>query len=84
MNRIPSYGSFKSDLITDTSALSGHTWSHINILEATVFTSLTGTIDVASGSYLSGATFPAGCIIAGNFTELELASGAVLAYRSED
>jgi hypothetical protein len=66
-------------LITDTNAATGN-WCAIQIVENTVFTTLTGTITVQGG--LAGETLIAGSIIYGNFTEIKLASGAVIAYNA--
>jgi len=81
MNYIPELGSHQCDLVTGTSAKSGQSWCAIYCIEATVFTSLTGTITVTGN--LADAAFAAGTMILGNFTEFQLTSGAVIAYRAE-
>jgi len=83
MNRIPEFGEFKADYIQGAGSVSGQTWSHIAILGATIFSSLTGEYAVSLGALVSG-TFPAGLILQGNFTEMTLVSGAVWATRSHD
>lgn len=50
-------------------------WGAIDILTDTVFTSLTGTM-----TGYAGVTYPAGKILYGRFTALQLASGSVIAY----
>ena len=64
-------------LITDTDELAGN-WYKILIVENTVFAKLTGTIAVQGA--LADATFVAGEVIEGNFTAIDLTSGAVIAY----
>lgn len=66
-------------LITDTDELAGN-WSAILIVENTVFNKLTGTIAVQGA--LGDATFVAGTVIYGNFTAIDLTSGAVIAYNA--
>jgi len=66
-------------LITDTVALTGN-FCAILIVEATVFTTLTGTIAL-QGAWAS-ATFAPKQVIRGNFTEVKLASGAVIVYNA--
>jgi hypothetical protein len=83
MNRIPEYGSFKADYIQGSGSVSGQTWSHLVFLGATIFSSLTGEYAVTRGALVSG-TFPAGLVLAGNFTEMTLVSGTVWAVRSHD
>lgn len=55
-------------------------WGTIYIVNDTVFTTLTGNVDGITGSSVS---FKAGELIEGRFTVLTLASGAVIAYKSE-
>lgn len=64
-----------STLETGTSALTG-TWTAIQMVEATVFTTLTGLGGDSSG----GVSFPAGMVIYGSFTAVTLASGKVILY----
>ena len=82
MNRIPKFGEHRADYIQGAGSVSGQTWSHIAILAATVFSSLTGNYTVAAGALVSGI-FPAGLILQGNFTEMTLVSGTVWAMRSD-
>jgi hypothetical protein len=67
-------------LITDTAALAGN-WCAIQIVEATVFNVLTSTTLTVQGA-LADATFAAGIVIYGNFTTIDLTSGAVVAYNA--
>ena len=73
---LPGYGETDSKLITSTDAWTGRAAS-ILVLEATVFTTLTGTYTLHTGSALADATFPGGAILRGFFTAITLASGAV-------
>ena len=61
--------------LTGTAPQTG-TFTAIDILTDTVFTTLTGM----NGSSISGVTFTAGRIIYGPFTTITLASGSVLVY----
>jgi len=66
-------------LITDTNAATGN-WCAIQIVENTIFATLTGTLTVQGG--LVGETLVAGTLIYGNFTAITLTSGCVLAYNA--
>jgi len=67
-------------IISDTDEVKGG-WKLIHIIEATVFTVLEDGLLSAdgAGSY-AGITFPVGAVIGGNFTNIELASGIIVAY----
>jgi len=80
MNLIPEIGTTDCLLVTDTVLVEEDEFSYIQIVEDTVFTSLTGTITIQG--LWANANFAAGEIIVGRFTGFQLASGAVLAYRS--
>ncbi len=81
-NIIPKLGEHGSIFIEDTDAHSGLNCHAIQIIEDTVFTTLTDpTMEVADS--ISGITFPAGIIIFGAFTTITLASGSVLAYKAQ-
>jgi len=67
-------------IISDTAEVKGE-WKLIHIIVATVFTVLEDTLLSAdgAGSY-AGITFPVGAVIGGNFTNIKLASGTIIAY----
>tara|TARA_R100000152_G_C6775691_1_gene204270 strand:- start:1770 stop:2078 length:309 start_codon:yes stop_codon:yes gene_type:complete len=71
-----SYGAF---FISDTDS---HTaaggWNAITFIENTVFNTLTASN--WSGDTFTGETFPEGLTIYGNFTVIDLTSGACIAY----
>jgi hypothetical protein len=79
MNTIRYLGQAGSDLVEDTTAMTGN-WFAIQILEEAAFSVLTDASMDVTGT-LSSVTFPAGVIIFGAFTAFTLSSGAVLAYR---
>ena len=80
MNLIPDIGEGASLLVTNITAVTGKNYCAIYCVEATVFSVLTGTISVQGA--LGNATFAAGTIILGNFTDFTLTSGAVVAYEA--
>jgi hypothetical protein len=63
-------------VISDTSSTTG-TWFRIDALADTVFTTLTGNV-----SNIGSTTLKAGQSLHGSFTVIELSSGAVVAYNS--
>ena len=72
-------GSFGAHFIADTdqhTAAGG--WNAITMIENTVFNTL--TCDNWSGDTFTGETFPEGLTIYGNFTVIDLTSGACIAY----
>lgn len=81
MNLIDKLGKYGSDHIADTGAYTG-TWMAIQMLEATVFTTITSPTRTDHGT-VAGKTYGAGTIIFGLFTAITLASGCVEAYRSK-
>lgn len=81
MNTIRYLGQNGSDLVEDTTAMSGN-WFAIQIIEEAQFATLTDASMKVTGT-LGSCTFPAGCLIFGAFTAFELSSGAVLAYRTK-
>ena len=62
---------------TDTHTAAGG-WNAITFTENTVFTTL--TVSNWSGDSTGSETFPEGLTIYGNFTVIDLASGACIAY----
>lgn len=78
MNRMAPLGQYGGEIITGTGAHTGK-WEAIQVLADTVFTLLTGSL---TGSY-AALTFPSGTILFGNFTAITLASGSVVAYKSD-
>ena len=67
-------------LITDTNRVTGN-WCAIQVVEdTTIFAVLTGTIVVQG--VLGNATFSGDTIVYGNFTAIDLVSGAVIAYNA--
>jgi hypothetical protein len=74
-----------SDLITDTSAHAGD-WDAIQVIESATFTTLTTTNVNINGGGLATAsdwgTLSAGTVILGNFTNVQLTSGAVQLFKS--
>jgi len=71
-------GNVEKDIIQDTNAHAG-TWRKIYIITNTVFTTLTDS-KLKTGAY-TVVTFAAGQILYGDFSVIQLASGAVIAYR---
>jgi len=68
-----------STFFNDTTARTG-TWYCIQVLAATVFTTLTDS--TRGGTAISTFSFPAGTIFFGNFTAITLASGTIIAYNA--
>jgi hypothetical protein len=67
--------------IGGTSATTG-TWETIQVVADVKFHTLTGTIaSIANTTSGSAPTIPAGTILPGSFTAIQLHSGAVIAYR---
>lgn len=66
----------KTTIETGTTALTGLRAFAITMLADTVFATLTGT----SGDAVTGATFPKGMTLYGNFTAVTLTSGSVVIY----
>ena len=81
MNTIRYLGQAGSDLVEDTTAMTGN-WFAIQIIEEAAFSTLTDSSMDVTGT-LSSVTFPAGCLIFGAFTAFTLASGAAMAYRTK-
>lgn len=73
------YGQRGTTHITDTAIHTGETWIRISCKENTVFSTLTDT--TRDGNTYSGETFPSGFDLYGRFTQIKLASGAVVAYK---
>ena len=64
-----------SELISDTAVHNG-AYTSIAMRTDTVFTALTG-----NHTGWAGATYPAGFVLNGAFSSIQLASGSVVAYR---
>jgi hypothetical protein len=65
------------DVFTSASgSQTGQTWTIIQAVQDTAFTTLTGDITTGGPS-----TLPAGSILEGEFTVIHLTSGEVVAYR---
>lgn len=75
-----SLGEKGADLIADTDPHTGN-WCALAVVEDCVFTSLTDTTLTVEGT-IGSITFPAGFVMGGGFTGLELASGTVWAYKA--
>jgi hypothetical protein len=69
-------------VVTTTTAMSGTVWCAITMLSATIFTTIGDTGHTLDGT-LASALFPAGMTIYGGFTDFTLASGSVIAYKSQ-
>jgi hypothetical protein len=63
---------------TNTTAVTGTTYTAIQVLEDATFTTLTET--GATGQAMTGFVIPAGVVLKGVFTAYTLASGKVRAY----
>jgi hypothetical protein len=63
-------------VIADTATYTGD-WVEIRVITAAVFTTLTGNIEGVGST-----SFPAGTILNGRFTVIDLASGSVVAYNA--
>lgn len=83
MNQLPKYGETSGILVSDTTPWTGVA-SHIIAMKDSVFSKLTGTIAVASGSAWADAPLPKGMILTGVFTEVTLSSGAVVLQYKKD
>lgn len=64
--------------VTGTTLVSGLAARHVQCLTDTVFTSLTNS--AMTGSFPTGVLIPAGTLIVGRITALQLTSGAVAIY----
>jgi len=65
-------------LFTSTTARNGNFYA-IQILTATVFNT-SGTVGNLTGDALTGVSFPAGTVIYGGWTSIQLVSGSAIAY----
>jgi hypothetical protein len=66
--------------IADTNAYTGD-WLAIQVLADAKFHTLTGNIaDIANTTEASAAVIPAGTVLFGKFTALDLHSGRIIAY----
>lgn len=78
-----SNGSFGAHFITDTDQhTSAGGWNAITFIENTVFNAI--TTSNWSGDTITGETFPEGLTIYGDFTVIDLTSGACIAYFATD
>lgn len=69
-----------ADIYADTSDHTG-TWRRITTLAATVIDSYTAS-DIGAGTQVTAdLTLAAGVTIFGNFSQIKLTSGAIIAYR---
>ena len=66
---------------TDTHTAAGG-WNAITFIENTVFDAI--TVNNWSGDTITSETFPEGLTIYGNFSSIDLASGACIAYFATD
>lgn len=64
-----------SEVIANTTLRNG-SWSSIVMMTATTFTTLTG-----NHSGWSGVSYPAGFVLNGVFSQIQLASGSIVAYK---
>lgn len=68
--------------IADTSTYTGD-WLAVQVIADAKFHTLTGNItDIANATEGSAPTIPAGTVLFGRFTAIDLHSGAVIAYQS--
>lgn len=74
-----SFGEAGCVVVTGTDEVTGD-FCAIHILEATTFTTITNIL--ASGDALTGFSIPAGIVLYGKFSDFELLSGKVIAYKS--
>ena len=81
-NRIREFPAFGGDMIFGTTALTG-TWYALQMLEATVFSTVT-ELGVTRTGLVTSITFAGGAIIYGAFTNFTLTSGAVRAYNTNE
>ena len=78
--QITALGLKGTTVITDTvSHTSEGPWLAVVPKEDTVFTTLTDSL--RDGNSIAGETWVAGMFLPGDITEIELASGAVIAYK---
>jgi len=63
-------------VIADTATYTGD-WIEIRVITTTVFATLTGNL-----SNVGSTSFPAGTILNGRFTTIDLASGSIVAYHA--
>ena len=66
--------------INDTAAHTGEFFA-VQCTEATVFADLTGNMENESALITDATSLAAGTVIYGRFTSIDLASGAVIAYK---
>ena len=79
INQDKANGSYGAFVIFDTDThTSASGWNAITFLENTIFTTL--TVGNWSGDSTATETFPEGLTIYGDFTVIDLASGACIAY----
>ena len=74
-----SMGHAGHSIVTTTAAQAGN-WSGIQVVTATVISSITGAAGCVLSGVYSGTTLPAGLFIPGKFTSFTLISGVVIAY----
>ena len=72
-------GSKGADIIADTGAHTGN-WFAIAMITATIIASWTPVMTVYGT--LANITWPAGFILFGNVTAIQLTSGSIVAYRT--
>ena len=72
-----SNGQTECTIIQTTAEFEGG-WRLIHIIEEATFTVLVNSL-ASEGTYV-GLTVPAGAVLGGNFTNIKLGSGAVIAY----
>lgn len=82
MNARITNGQQGGTFIGGTAATAGQ-WSAIQVLADAKFHTLTGTLDGGLANTTSGSatTVPAGMVIYGSFSAIQLHSGSVIAYR---
>lgn len=81
MNTQPDLGRYGATIVTGVVAQSGTVWCAIMAFSATIFATISDASLSVSGS-LASATLPAGAIIFGAFTDWQLTSGSVIAYKA--
>ena len=75
-------GAFGSTIITGTAIFTGN-WAAIRILDSGfIFDAGTKTTNVENDSYFNGKEFSAPAEILGNFTGIQLSSGACIAIKA--
>ncbi len=75
--RARALGAYGADYASDIDLLSGQTWGAIQAIAATTFADMAGNI-----TGLVNATLPAGAIVYGRFTLIEVGTGKIIAYRA--